>query len=160
MTCTCSPTAGFAARHFDEKWARVELRTYHRNGPRPTTRLLLNGLREVGANRGAVLDIGAGIGVLAFELLKTGVHQALCVDLSPASLAVGREEAERQGFADRITMREADFVAVAPELAPADIVTKGCSSRTALIDRGGQMQRPPSTSSATPVMNSASSEAR
>ena len=123
MTCTCSPAAGFAARHFDEKWARAELRTYHRNGARPTTRLLLNGLRGVRANRGTVLDIGAGIGVLAFELLKAGVDQALCVDLSPVSLAVGREEAERQGCADRFTTREADFVTVAPELAPADIVT-------------------------------------
>jgi SAM-dependent methyltransferase len=121
--CTCSPTAGFTARHFDDKRARAELRTYHRNGPGPTTRRLLNGLRAVGGNHAAVLDIGAGVGVLTFELLKAGVGQALCVDLSPASLAVGREEAERQGYADRIASREADFVAVAAELAPADVVT-------------------------------------
>lgn len=123
MTCTCSPTAGFTARHFDDKRAGAELRTYHRNGPGPTTQRLLNGLRAAGANHGAVLDIGAGVGVLTFELLKAGVDQALCVDLSPASLAVGREEAERQGCAGRIAWREADFVVVAPELAPADVVT-------------------------------------
>jgi 2-polyprenyl-3-methyl-5-hydroxy-6-metoxy-1,4-benzoquinol methylase len=123
MTCTCSPTAGFTARHFDDKRARAELRTYHRNGPGPTTQRLLNGLRAVGATHGALLDIGAGVGVLTFELLKAGVDQALCVDLSPASLAVGREEAERQGCAGRIASREADLGAVAAELAPPDVVT-------------------------------------
>jgi SAM-dependent methyltransferase len=123
MTCTCSSTARFTARHFDDKRARAELRTYHRNGPGPTTLRLLNGLRAVGATQGAVLDIGAGVGVLTFELLKAGMGQALCVDLSPAALAVGGEEAERQGCGGRIALREADFVAVASELAPADVVT-------------------------------------
>jgi len=122
-SCSCTPAAGFTARHFDDKRARAELRTYHRNGPGPTTRRLLNGLRAVGANHGAVLDIGAGVGVLTLELLKAGMERALCVDLSPASLAVGREEAQRQGFAGRVAYREADFVAVAPEVTPADVVT-------------------------------------
>jgi magnesium-protoporphyrin O-methyltransferase len=70
-----------------------------------------------------LLDIGSGIGVLTFELLKAGVARAHCVDLSPASVAIGRAEAERQGWAGKIRWREADFVTVAPELEPADVVS-------------------------------------
>jgi SAM-dependent methyltransferase len=70
-----------------------------------------------------LLDIGSGIGVLTLELLKAGVERAHCVDLSPASVAIGRAEAERQGCAGRIRWREADFVTVAPEVEPADLVS-------------------------------------
>ena len=123
MTCSCSATTAFTARHFDDKRARAELKAYHRNGPGPTTRRLLAGLRTLGGTEGTLLDIGAGIGVLTFELLKIGVDRAHCVDLSPASVAIGRAEAERQGWAGKIRWREADFVSVAPELEPADVVS-------------------------------------
>jgi SAM-dependent methyltransferase len=123
MTCSCSATTAFTAQQFDAKRARAELEAYHRRGPGPTTRRLLTGLRIVGGTEGTLLDIGSGIGVLTLELLKRGVDRAHCVDLSPASVAIGRAEAERQGRAGRIRWREADFVAVAPELEPADVVS-------------------------------------
>lgn len=123
MTCSCSATNAFTARNFDDTRAGAELVAYHRKGPRPTTRRLLTGLRTLGAAQGTLLDIGAGIGVLTFELLKAGVDRAHCVDLSPASLARSRREAERQGWAAKIRWWEADFVAIAPELEPADIVS-------------------------------------
>ena len=123
MTCSCSATTAFTARHFDDKRARAELEAYHRKGPGPTTRCLLTGLRTLGGTKGTLLDIGSGIGVLTFELLRSGVDRAHCVDLSPASLAIGRAEAERQGRTGQIRWREADFVTVAPELEPADVVS-------------------------------------
>ena len=123
MTCCGPPTNASTSRHFDDKRARAELEAYHRNGPGPTTRRLLTGLRTLGATEGTLLDIGAGIGVLTLELLKAGMEQVYCVDLSPASLAIGRAEAERQGCAGKIRRWEADFVTVAPELEPADVVS-------------------------------------
>jgi SAM-dependent methyltransferase len=123
MTCSCSATTAFTAQHFDDKRARAELEAYHRKGPGPTTQRLLTGLRTVGATEGTLLDIGAGIGVLTMELLKAGVDRAQCVDLSPASVAIGQVEAERQGWAGKIRWREADFVTVAPELELADVVS-------------------------------------
>lgn len=123
MTCSCAGAAAFTAQHFDDQRARAELEAYHRRGPGPTTRRLLAGLRLVGATEGTLLDIGSGIGILTFELLKSGLDQAHCVDLSPASLAIGRTEAEQQGRAGRIRWLEADFVTAAPQLEPADVVT-------------------------------------
>ena len=123
MSCSCSASNESTARHFDDQRARAELEAYHRKGPGPTTRRLLTGLRTLGATEGRLLDIGAGIGVLTIELLKAGVDRAQCVDLSPASVAIGRVEAERQGWAGKIRWQEADFVTVASELEPADVVS-------------------------------------
>ena len=123
MTCCCGSTTAATARQFDAKRARAELAAYHRRGPGPTTRRLLGGLGSVGGTAGSLLDVGSGVGVLTFELLKRGVVRAYCVDLSADSLAAGREEATRQGRAGSIRWQQADFVAAAPELEPADLVT-------------------------------------
>ena len=121
MTCTCSPS-GAAGQYFDEAKARRELAAYHRGGPGKTTRRLIDGLAAHGAH-GTLLDGGAGTGVLTLELLKAAVTRATCVDLSAGSLGVAREEAQRQGLADRISWQEGDLVDLGPALPAADIVT-------------------------------------
>lgn len=123
MSHCCSPAPGLAAQHFNAERARKELAAYHRAGPGRTTRGLLEGLARTEVRAATVLDIGAGIGALSFELLKRGCARAMCVDMSPAFVATGRAEAERVGFADRVAWREADFVAIASTLPPADVVT-------------------------------------
>ncbi len=122
MACCCSPSQASTARQFNARRARRELAAYHQRGPGPTTRRLLKGLRAVGADRGTVIDIGSGVGVLTFSLLAAGFGSASCVDMSPAAIAVARSEAERQACIDRIRWIEADFVSVAAELPPADLV--------------------------------------
>lgn len=122
MTCDCAAVRTATARHFDRKKAKGELASYRASGPRPTTRRMAAALVGQGAH-GELLDVGAGIGVLSLELLKRGVAVATCVDLAGESIAVGREEAERQGLAARMSWREGDFVAVAETLPSADVVT-------------------------------------
>ena len=74
--------------------------------------------------RGAtVLDIGAGIGVIDHELMRAGVGHAVLVDASPPSLEAARSEARRRGHLDRIDFVDGDFVARAPTIDAADIVT-------------------------------------
>lgn len=118
MGSCCAAPAG---RFFDEARAGRELRAYHRHGPGKTTRRLLGALRAAGAG-GTLLDIGSGSGILTLELLKDGVSRAESVDASPGSLRVAREEARRQGLAERITWNEGDMVELGPGLAEADIV--------------------------------------
>jgi magnesium-protoporphyrin O-methyltransferase len=69
-----------------------------------------------------VLDIGGGAGVVHHELLRAGAARATDVDASSAYLAAARAESERQGHAARVTYLHGDFVALAPTIAPADIV--------------------------------------
>ena len=70
-----------------------------------------------------LLDIGGGIGVVDHELLAAGATSALHVDASAAFASAAAEEATRRGVRDRIEFRQGDFVAIAPEIPPADVVT-------------------------------------
>src|SRR5690348_2011771 len=122
MDC-CQP----AANIFDRRQAERELRRFRRGGPDKTTRTLVRAVRDTlgeAALAGAsVLDIGGGIGAIQLELLGMGAGSAISVDASPAYVEAATEEAARRGYAARITHRAANFVEVAPEVAPADIVT-------------------------------------
>jgi SAM-dependent methyltransferase len=69
-----------------------------------------------------VLDIGAGVGAVHLELLDAGAAAAVDVDASPAFVEAARSEAARRGTSDRVTYQVGDFVALAPEVAPAEIV--------------------------------------
>jgi SAM-dependent methyltransferase len=115
----CACTVG---NEFGEATARSDLRSYRKSGPASTTRWLLEGLRGNGVNGLSVLDIGAGVGAVHLELLKAGAASAVDVDGSPAYVTVAREEAARQGLADRMSYQVGDFVSLAPSIDPADLV--------------------------------------
>jgi 2-polyprenyl-3-methyl-5-hydroxy-6-metoxy-1,4-benzoquinol methylase len=121
MSCDCGAHRRAASLQFDRRKAEQELAAYHRKGPGPTTRRLLEGLREVQAT-GTLLDIGAGAGALTFELLARGLAQATCVDLAADSLLVTQEEARRRQLSDRIAWHEGDFAEIGAAIPPADIV--------------------------------------
>jgi magnesium-protoporphyrin O-methyltransferase len=84
---------------------------------------LLDALQSEGIQGMSLLDIGGGVGVIQHELLKTGLHSAVNVEASTASIEAAKEEAVRQGHADRVQYYRGDFTNLATELAPADIVT-------------------------------------
>src|ERR1051325_7923751 len=115
MTCNCASLTDATARYFDERRVRSELATYRRVGPRATTQGLLGELTAAGQVPETLLDIGSGIGALTLGLPKAGVRDAVCVDMSRASLAASTEEAGLQGAADRIEWVEGDFVASTEE---------------------------------------------
>jgi magnesium-protoporphyrin O-methyltransferase len=108
---------------FNDKTAAKELREYHRNGPKTTTQLLISALEAEGVRNLTLLDIGGGVGVVQHELLRAGVRKVTSVDGSSAYLEAARCEAERQGSADRVSYYHADFIELAAEIEPADIVT-------------------------------------
>jgi magnesium-protoporphyrin O-methyltransferase len=108
---------------FDHKTAQADLRKYIRKGPSKTTRLLLEAIQAGGCEGKTLLDIGGGVGAIPHELLANGAQHAVCVDASPAYLAVARKEAERRGFAQRITFCEGNFVDLVDTIEAVDIVT-------------------------------------
>jgi magnesium-protoporphyrin O-methyltransferase len=123
MPCSCCAFLDTAERQFTKKKAASEIARYRKKGPRPTTRLLRDGLVKAGSVQGTVLDIGGGIGALTFELLDRGVTRALIVDASPAYLAAASDEATRRGCAGATSVVPGDFVTLSEELASADLVT-------------------------------------
>jgi magnesium-protoporphyrin O-methyltransferase len=71
----------------------------------------------------SLLDIGAGIGVLHHELLALGARSAVHVEVAAAYVEAAREEAARRRQSDRVRFVHGDVVALADQLAPADLVT-------------------------------------
>lgn len=110
-------------REFDRRTAENDLRRYRRAGPGRSTRVLLEGLLALKVEGQTLLDIGGGVGAIQHALLEAGAASATSVDASSAYLAAADEEASRRGLADRIRAIHGDFVALAPTIAPADIVT-------------------------------------
>lgn len=108
---------------FDGRAARRELAEYRRSGATGTSRTLIDGLREAGVAGASVLDIGGGVGVVGLELLAAGAARLTGVEAARAYLTAARGEAERRRLADRAGFVHGDFVALADDIEPADVVT-------------------------------------
>lgn len=108
---------------FNQKEAENKLKGYRKDGPAKTTRMLIEALKAEGIEGMTLLDIGGGVGAVQHELLRAGVEKATGVDASTAYVKAAQEEAEHQGHAGRITYHHGNFVDLAPQIAPADIVT-------------------------------------
>jgi magnesium-protoporphyrin O-methyltransferase len=123
MACCCSTVGASVEGQFGERRATGDLARYRTKGAGATARLLLAGLAKAGPPKGRLLDVGAGIGALSFELLDRGVTSAVGVDLSSAYVAVAIDEAVRRGRSDATQFVHGDFVDIADDIPPADIVT-------------------------------------
>jgi protein-L-isoaspartate O-methyltransferase len=121
MNCCRSGVCTGAQEIFTAKVAEGDLRKYRRRGPNKTTRLLRDGILAVGGGE-SLIDIGGGIGALSAELLANGFRRSTLVDNSPAYVNVARRNAAERGLAERLELRDGDFVEHAPELATADAV--------------------------------------
>ena len=108
---------------FDRREAQAQLQKVRRRGPRRTTRLLIEALRARGVAGATLLDIGGGVGVIQQELLGAGVVMATGVDASSAYVDVATRELQRLGYAERVRYYHGNFVDLAPEISPVDLVT-------------------------------------
>lgn len=108
---------------FDERSARRELADYRRRSATGTSRRLIEALREAGVTGATVLDIGAGVGVVGLELLGAGAVHLTDVDAAGPYITAARDEARRRGLEERTRFVHADFVTVADDVEPADVVT-------------------------------------
>jgi magnesium-protoporphyrin O-methyltransferase len=118
----CSSFECAAGQQFDPAKVAQELKRYREKGPRPTTRMLVDGIVAAGVSSGDLLDIGGGFGGLTLALLDLGATGAIVVDASEAYIAAAREEAARAGRAEQVRFMRADFVEAAATLPAAAVV--------------------------------------
>ena len=74
-------------------------------GLHPSTRLTMLGVEEAIKPGDTVLDVGTGSGILAIAALKLGASHIDAVDVESVAVRATRENAERNGVADRIDVR-------------------------------------------------------
>ena len=122
MSSCCSSFFAANQGQFGDAVARRDLTRYRTRGPDETTRLLLDAVLKAGLGK-TVLDVGAGIGALGFELLAACVERVTAVEAAPAYVAAAREEAGRRHVSARLALVPGDFVSVAGDVMPADVVT-------------------------------------
>ena len=122
MSSCCSSFWAANQRQFSDVTARRDLERYRTRGPDATTRLLRDAILRAGTGK-TVLDVGAGIGALSFELLAAGAERVTAVEAAAAYLAAARAEAARRNVSQRFDLVHGDFVAVAADVMAADVVT-------------------------------------
>lgn len=108
---------------FNEEAADEDLRLYRAEGLDETTEWLLDAIKERGVDGMSLLDIGGGVGMIQHELLKSGAAKATHVDASSAYIEAAQREAKRRKLREKIEWHHGNFVDLAPDLDPADIVT-------------------------------------
>jgi magnesium-protoporphyrin O-methyltransferase len=123
MACSCGDFTGPAGQQFNAKKAFRQLKGYRRGVVPPTTRLLRDGVVAAGLNHGALLDVGAGVGALAFELLDRGMSNVVAVEASRAYLDAARDEAARRHRLESVTFLHGDFAHLPAGLPVADVVS-------------------------------------
>jgi release factor glutamine methyltransferase len=89
--------------------------------PRPETELLVVRLLDLAKQRGpvgqglSIADVGTGSGIIAVAFARSFSESRItAIDLSPAALAVARENAAAHGVAERIEWFESDLFAAVP----------------------------------------------
>jgi ribosomal protein L11 methyltransferase len=110
-------------------------------GSHATTRLCLEALVELagGAERGALLDLGTGSGVLAIAAAKLGFWPVRAVDNDPESVAAARENAAANGVDIAVTRLDLRH----DELPDAATITANLL-RPLLLELARALRRPPS----------------
>lgn len=92
-------------------------------GTHPTTALCLGWLDAFDLHGKTVIDFGCGSGVLAIAALKLGAAQAIAVDHDPQAVIATRDNAIRNGVADRLeVLHSDDFGSPQADLVLANIL--------------------------------------
>jgi ribosomal protein L11 methyltransferase len=93
------------------------------SGTHPTTALCLEWLDGLSLAGKSVIDYGCGSGILAIAALKLGAASAVGVDNDPQALTASRDNAERNGVAERLALYlPEDHVADPAEIFVANIL--------------------------------------
>ena len=108
---------------FDYKGAKKEQNKYFRKGPRKTTLELINRISNKNINGNTLLDVGGGVGIIQYELLKNGISKAVSIDASSGYHKIAVETAEKLNLNDAITNIHGDFANENINPDPVDIVT-------------------------------------
>ncbi len=104
-------------------------------GTHPSTRLGMSGMEDELATRpgATVFDVGTGSGVLAIAALLLGAGRVDAVDIEPVAVRSTRENAARNGVADRLRVEVGSAGSDGPFPSAYDVVVANIIARV-LVD--------------------------
>lgn len=111
------------SNHFDEQKAIDDLNDYRQNGVKRSSRPLFTLIEHISISDLSLLDIGGGVGVIVFELLKRGISSVSFNDISPPYVHQFQKELERLKVEQKVDSRIGDFTDIHTSFDMADIVT-------------------------------------
>jgi ribosomal protein L11 methyltransferase len=98
-------------------------------GLHPSTRLSVIGLETELRPGMRVLDVGSGSGILAIAAALLGAGPLMAVDIEPVAVRATRENAARNGVAERITVAEGSVGPGGPVAGAYDLVLANIIAR-------------------------------
>jgi len=107
---------------FSEKSANAEAKRYRRRGLDGTSRRIFDLVMKQGVEGKTLLEVGGGVGAIEIELLKSGMAQAVNVELTPTYEAAARDLLGEAGLADRVERKVMDFTEAGEKVGNADVV--------------------------------------
>ena len=119
MSC-CNPRG--CDQFFSPRFARRVAKRYRKRGVDKTARQLIAFLEQRGIEGATVLEVGAGVGEISLELLKSGAAHAVSLELSPAYEEEARKLLQEAGLENRADRRLRDLADGADDIEPADVV--------------------------------------
>ena len=120
MDDCCTPS-GYR-QIFSRRNARAEADRYRRRGLDPTSKRIVDLLKQRGVEGRTVLEVGGGIGAIQLELLKAGASRAVSIELTPTYEEPATALLREAGLQDRAERRVMDFTEAGATVEPADIV--------------------------------------
>ena len=108
-------------------------------GTRPTSDRVKEGLSSALQSRGAivnadVLDLFAGTGALAFEMISRGARSALCIEWDKKCIATLQKNAESLGIAEKVRILRLDLLKQKPEIVTERIAQQRAEFGLVLAD--------------------------
>jgi 2-polyprenyl-3-methyl-5-hydroxy-6-metoxy-1,4-benzoquinol methylase len=107
---------------FSERSARAEAKRYRRKGLDPTSRRIVELLKQQGVEGRTVLEVGGGIGAIQIELLKAGAVRAMSIELTPTYEEAASDLLKESGLEAKAERRVMDFATADGAVPKADIV--------------------------------------
>jgi len=107
---------------FSERNARAEAKRYKRKGLDPTSKRIVDYLKQQGLADRTLLEVGGGVGAIQIEMLKAGMSRAVSIELTPTYEEAATGLLRDAGLEDRVERRIMDFAEAAGEVQAADVV--------------------------------------